>query len=137
MDTFLQEDLGGFLQDIYTCPELGHILMTSLHCEASGGVPAFQRRHGVESPQFDSLLQSQTNMGWCQLFQGRLAQDWSRLQDEFLANNNAKFKLDRRYWTGKIWTRKLISLLWLAMRAQWDLRNADRHGRTKAANHAI
>ena len=33
--------------------------------------------------------------------------------------------------------RKFISLLWLAIRAQWDLRHADRHGRTKAANHAI
>jgi hypothetical protein len=48
-----------------------------------------------------------------------------------------EFKLDRRCWTGAIWARKLISLLWLAIRAQWDLRNADRHGRTKAAHHAI
>jgi hypothetical protein len=137
MDTFLQVDLWGFLQDNYTCPELGHILMTTLHCEVSGGVPTFQRRHGVDNPKFSSLLQSQTNVGWSQIFQGRLAQNWSRLQDECLVNNNDEFKLDHRYWTGEIWTRKLISLLWFTMRAQWDLRNADRHGRTKAANHAI
>jgi hypothetical protein len=42
MHTFLQEDLGVFLQDNYTCPELGQILMTSLHCEVAGGVQAFQ-----------------------------------------------------------------------------------------------
>jgi hypothetical protein len=46
-------------------------------------------------------------------------------------------KLDRRYCTGAIWTRKLISLLWVGMREQWDHRNLDRHGATKMANHAI
>jgi hypothetical protein len=54
-----------------------------------------------------------------------------------LSTHNDEFKLDRRYWTGAIWTRKLISLLWKEMRAQWDLRNADRHGSTKEADHDI
>jgi hypothetical protein len=137
MYTFLQEELGGGLQDNYTCPELGQILMTSLHCEVAGGLQAFQSRHGVDDPKFAALLQSQTNLGWSQLFQGRLTQEWGQLQDKFLANNNDEFKLDRQHWMGALWTRKLISLLWRAMRAQWDLRTADRHGRTKEANHAI
>jgi hypothetical protein len=33
--------------------------------------------------------------------------------------------------------RKVVSLLWGAMCNQWDLQTADRHGRTKDANHAI
>jgi hypothetical protein len=33
--------------------------------------------------------------------------------------------------------RKLVTLLWKIMRAQWDHRNADRHGTTKTANHKI
>jgi hypothetical protein len=59
------------------------------------------------------------------------------LQERFLETNNAELKLDHRYYTGAIWVRKVISLLWVAMPNQWDLRNADRHGPTKAANHAI
>jgi hypothetical protein len=108
-----------------------------LNSEVLGNAPTFQRRHGGDEPRFRALLQAQTNVGWSQLFQGRLVAQWALLQDDFLATNNEEFKLDRRYWTGDIWARKLISLLWLAMRAHWGLRNADRHGRTKAANHAI
>jgi hypothetical protein len=46
-------------------------------------------------------------------------------------------KLDRRHCSGNIWTRKLISLLWGMMRAQWDHRNADHHGRTKEESDSI
>ena len=35
---------------------------------------------------------------------------------------------------GAIWTRKLVSLLWGVMQAQWDHRSADRHGRTEEEN---
>jgi hypothetical protein len=76
-------------------------------------------------------------VGWSHLFQGRLVQDWSRLQEDFLEANKANLKLDCRYYTGAIWTTKLISLLWVTMRAQWDSCNADRHGHIMAENHAI
>jgi hypothetical protein len=137
METFLLADVNKFLQDNHTCPQLAHILLDTLHCEIKGTIPASQHRHGVRQPKFQALLQAQTDLGWSQLFQGRLANDQSRLQEDSLATNNAELKLDRRYYTGAIWTRKLISLLWTAMRAQWELRNDDRHGRTKAANYAI
>ena len=135
--TFLRVDLAGFLEEQHTCPALAHILLDTLHYEVHGQHPAFQHRHGGADPRFKALIQAQTNIGWSQIFQGRLVTNWATLQEDFLETNNDAFKLDRRYWTGEIWTRKLISLLWLAVRAQWDLRNADRHGRTKAANHAI
>ena len=137
MVTFLSEDLATFLEQQYTCPALAHILLDTLNSEVHGRTPAFQHRHGGADPRFRALLQAQTNIGWSQIFQGRLVTNWAILQEDFLETNNSEFKLDRRYHTGDIWARKLISLLWLAMRAQWDLRNADRHGRTKAANHAI
>jgi hypothetical protein len=63
--------------------------------------------------------------------------DWGHLQEAFLHANNDTLKLDRRYFTGAIWTRKLISLLWVGMQEQWDHHNLDRHGATKTANHAI
>jgi hypothetical protein len=137
MDTFLDVDMPNLLQENHTYLKLANILLDTLHCEVYGQAPAFQRRHGVYVSLFRGLLQAQTDLGWSQLFQGRLVQDWSRLQERFLETHNTELKLDRRYYTGAIWTRKVISLLWVAMRNQWDLRNADRHGRTKAANHAI
>jgi hypothetical protein len=46
-------------------------------------------------------------------------------------------KLDRRFHSGDIWSRKLIALLWRTVRACWDHRNSDRHGTNKEENHAI
>jgi hypothetical protein len=63
--------------------------------------------------------------------------EWGQLQEDFLEDNNSTLKLDRQYHSGAIWTRKLITVLWKIMRAQWDLRNADRHGRTQEVNHRI
>jgi hypothetical protein len=132
------DELGGFLQDNHMCPELAHILVDSLHCEKCGRHPAFRRRHGFYDPEFSALIQAQANLCWSQLFQGRLAHHWSRLQDKFLKTNKDELELDRRYFTGDIWAwRKLVSLIWFAMRMQWDFRNADRHGHTKEANHVI
>jgi hypothetical protein len=54
-----------------------------------------------------------------------------------LETNQETLKLDRRYYSGELWMRKVISLLWAVIRAQWDHRNADLHGKTKAENHAI
>jgi hypothetical protein len=112
------------------------ILLNSLKWEVHGTSPAFQQRHGTNDPEFGALLQAQTNLGWSQLFQGRLVTNWGRLQEQFLQIYQAELKLDRRYYTRPLWVRKVISLLWGAMRKQWDLRNEDRHGTTTATNHA-
>ena len=72
-----------------------------------------------------------------QLFQGGLVHEWSQLQEAFLVSLPIHEQPDRKYYTGTIWTRKLISLLRGTMRAQWDHRNADRHGRTIEESHAI
>jgi hypothetical protein len=62
---------------------------------------------------------------------------WGQLQEAFLARHHSTVKLDRRCCSGDIWTQKLISPLWGMMRAQWDHRNADRHGRTKDESDSI
>jgi hypothetical protein len=138
MDLYLQTELGYFLEANHTCPELAFILLDALHCEVHGCHPAFQRRHGVYDDQFSAaLLQAQTNLGWSQLLQGRLAKDWSRLQDNFREENKRELEIDPRYYTGDIWARKLVSHLWGAIKVQWDLWNGVRHGHTKEANHVI
>jgi hypothetical protein len=131
--TVIEVDLTAFLQANYTCPALASILLDSLHREIQGKPHTFQKRHGVQDPKYNALLQAQTNIG-------PNSSTADSLQIGVVCKTHfwiKTFKLDRRHWSGAIWTRKLISLLWTAMRAQWDLRNADRHGRTTAANHAI
>ena len=108
-------DLASFLEAHYTCPALAHILLDTLYYKVHGRNTAFQHRHGGTDPWFKAPIQAQTNIGWSQIFQGRLVTHWAILQEDFLETINATFKLDQRYWTGAIWTRKLISLLWQAI----------------------
>jgi hypothetical protein len=131
-DDFIQETLQTFLQDNHTCPKLACTLLEALRCDChESRHPGFTSRHGATDPKHRRLHQRQALVGWSQLFQGRLVTDWSHLQEEFLDQHNDQLKLDRRCCTGDPWARKLVSLLWSTMRAQWDHRNADRHGRTK------
>jgi hypothetical protein len=44
--------------------------------------------------------------------------------------------VDRRYFTGDLWVRKLINLR-KCTRSLWDTRNLDRHGHTPLENQAI
>jgi hypothetical protein len=52
-------------------------------------------------------------------------------------DRNGQLKLDRKYFSGEIWIRKLIALLWTTVRTCWDHRNESRHGTNKEENHAI
>jgi hypothetical protein len=137
MEYFMNVTLTQFLETHHTCPELGWCLSSILSSQIRGIEPRFGKSHGSNKPGIRELLQTQHEIGWAQLFQGRFAKGWSRLQDEFLDDNNYHLKLDRKYHSGDIWLRKLIALLWTTVRACWDHRNSSRHGTNKEENHAI
>jgi hypothetical protein len=137
-DVFLGDLLQTFLQDEHTCPRLAYTLLTALYSDLSDDrLPEFKNKHGANDPPYRKLHDLQAQVGWSQLFQGRLVKEWSILQDAFLESHKKEFKIDRRYYTGAIWARKLVSLLWAAMRDCWNHRNGDRHGKTKEENHSI
>jgi hypothetical protein len=79
---------------------------------------------------------AQHTISWKQLLQGRFAKQWSRLQEDY-PNRNDQLKLDRKYYSGEIWLRKLIALLWTTVCTCWNHRNESRHGSNKEENHAI
>jgi hypothetical protein len=139
MEDFLRTTLGTFLQDNHsTCPKLANTLIDGLYCNLHDArYPAFKIRHGSNEPEYRKLHQLQACVGWTQLFQGRLVKDWAQLQDAFLEANKEELQIDRRYNTGDIWARKIVSLLWKIMRTQWDNRNRDLHGDTREASYAI
>jgi hypothetical protein len=137
-DIFLDQTLGQWLQDNHTCPKLAWSLLEALFCEVHRSrYPVFKKRHGAQDPKFRKLHQLQAYIGWPQLFQGRLVSNWSRLQEEFLEEHSAEMKLDRRHFTGDIWVRKLVNILWKTARMQWDHRNADCHSRTTEESQSI
>jgi hypothetical protein len=138
MEAFLRTTLQDFLEAQNTCPKLANTLIDSLYCDLHDSrYPEFTTLDGAHIRKFRVLHQAQAFVGWSQLFQGRLVTNWSHLQEDYLETNRATLKLDRRYYSGELWTRKVISLLWTIICAQWDHRNADLHGKTKAENHAI
>ena len=62
--------------------------------------------------QYHRLLQQQNDLGWRQLFNGRLSQEWATLQDNYLHQH----KLVSKRRSGHLWTTTIIKCLW----EQWD-----------------
>jgi hypothetical protein len=133
----LNNTLGIFLEAQHTCPELTWCLRAILAGHIRGTEPRFGTKHGHDQPKFLELILAPKAIGWDQLVQGRFASQWSSRQEEFLDNNNDTQKLDHHYYSGDIWLRKLISLIWTTVRACWDHHNSLCHGTNKEENYAI
>jgi hypothetical protein len=95
-----------FHEQEHTCPALQDTLFTALKSEIFDHPPSFSNHH--ENDEATHLRQEQTLLGWGQLFRGRFSCKWAEIQQSFLIT----FVVDRRYFTGALWVRKLINLLW-------------------------
>jgi hypothetical protein len=120
-----------FHEQEHTCPALHDTLFTALKHEIFDHPPSFLNHH--ENEEVTRLCQEQTLLGWGQLFRGRFSCKWAEIQQSFLL----PLVVDRRYFTGALWVRKLINLLWKFNRSIWDARNVDRHGHTPLQNQEI
>jgi hypothetical protein len=130
MGTFFNR-LQEFHEEEHTCPALQDTLFAALQNEIFERPPGFANHHDNEP--LTCLRQEQTMLGWGQLFRGRLTRKWAEIQQAFLVT----LVVDRRYFTGDLWVRKLINLLWKFTRSLWDARNRDGHGHTPLENQAI
>jgi hypothetical protein len=72
-------------------------------------------------------------LGWGQLFRGCFTRKWAVFQQMFLLT----LVVDHRYFTGDLWVRKLINLLWKFTHFLWDARNLDQHDHSLLENQAI
>ena len=63
-------------------------------------------------------------IGWCQLFNGRLSKEWSRLQDEHLHQQG----LHDKKTTGLLWATTISSKIWEEWTLIWTIRNQVIHG---------
>ena len=80
---------------------------------------------------FHHLIDEQTQLGWRQLFQGRMSSEWARLQDVYLRriHSTANSK------TGLLWTSTIITTLWKEFFTMWETRNTAVHGKDSESRH--
>jgi hypothetical protein len=70
--------------------------------------------------QYSHLIQQQTQIGWRQLFNGRLSMEWSQLQDEHLHEQG----LYNKKTTGLLWaTTIFLSKIWKEWTLNWTICN--------------
>ena len=78
--------------------------------------------------QYQSLLDQQNEIGWYNVFLGRLSLQWARLQSQFLLS----FDDIPRSLGGDKWTKQIASVILESWLDLWKQRNLDRHGRDSA-----
>jgi hypothetical protein len=80
---------------------------------------------------FHPLIDEQSQLGWRQLFQGRLSNEWARLQDVYLRriHSTANSK------SGLLWTTSIITTIWKEFFLMWDARNTAVHGKDSTSRH--
>ena len=77
---------------------------------------------------YQPLLDSQNEIGWYNVFLGRMSTQWSLLQTRFLPSFDDVPTTLRGEW----WTKQIASVILESWLDLWKIRNQDRHGRDKA-----
>ena len=80
-------------------------------------------------PELETLIRDQNAIGWNQIFRGRMALQWSTLQQEHLSNCGNK---DKKL-SGNLWTTSIICLVWKDFFELWEARNQSVHGTDPAS----
>ena len=105
---------------LHTRPNLQMILLTALEAWLTNTPADFSQY----PTQYSHLIRQQTQIGWRQLFNGRLSTEWSRLQDEYLYQQG----LHNKKTTGLLWATTVLSKIWEEWTSIWNIRNQVIHG---------
>jgi hypothetical protein len=79
---------------------------------------------------FRQLIQDQNDTGWRQIFNGRISNEWQRLQNEHLRRHEIKTIT----LTGQSWSTAMIVTIWNEFFEIWEQRNNLVHGTDKSSN---
>ena len=76
------------------------------------------------TPDLEQLIDSQNEIGWCQLFNGRWSRRWSIIQGVFMGDDVSQD------WSpiGDRWNAAVLQELWELWHELWSTRNAAVHG---------
>ena len=117
-----------------TDPGLTRILIEGLHSWLEGAAFLPEARY---HRKFRKLIREQNEIGWRQLFNGRMTSEWARHQDDYTHVQRLKARDEdvaklvgspsgRR--NGTAWTSAIISELWEQWFKVWTIRNEAVHG---------
>jgi hypothetical protein len=112
-----------------TRPYLQEILITALEAWFDHEPANFTRF----PPLYFTLIHQQTQIGWRQLFNGRISTEWSRLQDDYLLDQGLRNKKT----TGQIWATQILISIWEGWTQVWTIRNEVIHGHDQASRQRL
>jgi hypothetical protein len=114
---------------LHTRPHLQMILLSAMEAWLNDNPPDFSTYPSV----YSNLIYQQTQIGWRQLFNGRISTKWSRLQDEYLQQQGQHNKKT----TGQLWATNILSSIWEEWHLVWTIRNAVIHGHDQTSRNRI
>jgi hypothetical protein len=82
---------------------------------------------------YSNLIHQQTQIGWRQLFNGRISTKWSRLQDDYFLKQG----LHNKKTTGQLWATNIVSCIWEEWHLVWSIHNAVIHGHDQTSRNHI
>jgi hypothetical protein len=82
---------------------------------------------------YSNLIQQQTQIGWHQLFNGRISTKWSQLQDDDLLQQG----LHNKKTTRQLWATNILSCIWEEWHLVWMTCNAVIHGHDQTSHNCI
>jgi hypothetical protein len=110
---------------------LQDILVTGIH-NWIHGLPFPTNQY---PPDWQELIDSQSQIGWKQLLLGRFSVKWLEYQAQHLRINNIPFT---NFNHGPLWLSTLIIRIWNHCYVLWESRNKDKHGHdTETARAAL
>ena len=117
----LQQDSLQLLDRSNTNPVLADLLVTGLHhwFQDTPDPPI------SPFPQYDSLVASQSSIGWIQMIFGRWSIRWTKHQYVYLQQNNIPLTPHNH---GPGWSSRIINLIWNHCYDAWITRNQALHG---------
>jgi hypothetical protein len=114
---------------LHTRPNLQLLLLSATEAWLNDNPADFS----IYSSLYSNLIQQQTQIGWRQLFNGRISTKWSRLQDDYLLKQG----LHNKKTTGQLWATNILSCIWEEWHLVWTIHNAVIHGHDQTSCNCI